>query len=329
MRRLLGALLPGLFLLTAIALVARLLGRAIPLVTPLILSIGMGAILANTVGLPAWAERGVGQHSLLLETAIVLLGAGLSLEAISTAGPRLVGLVLAVVAFGLVLVTALSRLARLNDRMGTLLAAGSAICGVSAIAAVAPACEARDTQIAHAAATILVFDAVTLVAFPAVGSALGLGPRFYGVWIGLSMFSTGPVAAAGFAHSTAAGEWATMTKLARNALIGLVAVWYSVRYTGRATGSGPNVDRMWTDFPKFLLGFLTLAILANTGVLSASLVDSLLATSDVLFLLAFVGLGFEIRVEEMRNTGLVPSAVVGIYLLAVSALAYALVAVVL
>lgn len=329
MRRRLRTPLPGLVLLASIAIVAVALGTLVPLVTPLILAIGIGAIFANAVGLPAWAERGVSQHSLLLETAIVLLGAGLSLDAILAAGPRLVGLVLAVVAFGLVLVTTFARFARLDDRMGTLLAAGASICGVSAIAAVAPTCDARDTQIAHAAATILVFDAVTLVVFPAVGGVLDLGPRFYGVWIGLSMFSTGPVAAAGFAHSPVAGEWATMTKLARNALIGLVVVWYSLRHTSRSVQrADPRVGRVWTDFPKFLIGFLLLAVLANTGVIGGRLVEWLTTTSDVLFLLAFVGLGFEIRLDEMRETGLVPSAVVGAYLVVVSALTYGLVSMV-
>lgn len=320
--------LPGLFLLAAVAATAHGLGSVVPFVTPLILAIGIGAVFANTVGLPAWAESGVSQHSLLLETAIVLLGAGLSLEAILTAGPFLVVLVLAVVLFGLLLVTALARAARLNDRMGSLLAAGSSICGVSAIAAVAPACDAEDAQIAHAAATILVFDAVTLVVFPVIGRLLHLDPQFYGVWIGLSMFSTGPVAAAGFAHSAVAGEWATMTKLARNAFIGVVAVWYSVRYTKQSVGEAdPTVGRMWTDFPKFLIGFLLLAILANTGVIQGRLVDSITAASDVLFLLAFVGLGFEIRLDEMRDTGTVPIAVIGTYLVLVSGFTYVLVTV--
>lgn len=319
-------LLPGLILLALVGITAYGLGIVVPLLTPLVLAIGIGAVLANTIGLPEWAESGVSKHSLLLETAIVLLGASLSLEAMVTAGPLLVGLVLAVVVFGLLLVTALARLAQLDERMGSLLAAGSSICGVSAIAAAAPACDADEIQIAHAAATILLFDAVTLVTFPAIGRALGLEARFYGVWIGLSMFSTGPVAAAGFAHSAIAGKWATVTKLARNALIGIVAVWYSLRYTKRGIAEAdPTVGRIWTDFPKFLFGFLLLVILTNAGVLPAAVVDSIAKTSDALFLFAFAGLGFEIQLEKIRDTGLVPVGVVGAYLLVVSGLTYLLV----
>jgi uncharacterized integral membrane protein (TIGR00698 family) len=319
-------LFPGLILLAIVAITAQGLGSVVPFLTPIVFAIGIGAIFANTIGLPTWAERGALKHSLLLETAIVLLGASLSIEAIVTAGPLLIGLVLAVVVFGLLLVTGLAHLGELNERLGALLAAGSSICGVSAIAAAAPACDADETQIAHAAATILLFDAVTLVAFPAIGRTLNLESQVYGVWIGLSMFSTGPVAAAGFAHSALAGKWATMTKLARNALIGIVAVWYSFRYTKKgAVEVDPTVGRIWTDFPKFLVGFLLLAIITNTGVLPGAVVDSIAKTSDVLFLLAFAGLGFEIHLEKMRDTGLVPVAVVGTYLLVVSGLTYILV----
>jgi uncharacterized integral membrane protein (TIGR00698 family) len=324
----LRGLLPGLALLAIIAIAAQALGSIIPFLTPIVFAIGIGAFFANTVGLPTGAENGVSKHSLLLETAIILLGASLSVEAMVTAGPLLVGLVLAVVVFGLSLVTLLAHLANLNKRMGSLLAAGSSICGVSAIAAAAPACDADETQIAHAAATILVFDAITLVIFPVIGRTLSLEPQFYGVWIGLSMFSTGPVAAAGFAHSTLAGKWATMTKLARNALIGLVALWYSLRNAKRGVADAdPTIGRIWTDFPKFLVGFLLLAIVTNAGVLPGAVVDSIAKTSDVLFLLAFAGLGFEIHLEKMRDTGLVPAAVVGAYLLVVSGLTYLLVAV--
>lgn len=319
-------ILPGLALLVFVAVTAYGLGTAVPMLTPLVLAILIGAIISNTIQLPEWTERGVTKHSVLLETAIVLLGASLSLDALVDAGPRLVVLVVGVVAFGLLIVTALARAATLDARLGSLLAAGSSICGVSAIAAAAPACDARETQIAHAAATILLFDAVTLVAFPAVGNLLDVEPQLYGIWIGLSMFSTGPVAAAGFAHSTTAGEWATMTKLARNALIGAVAVWYSFRYTGHDVWRADRtVGRMWTDFPKFLIGFVLLAVLTNVGAIPAPVVEWIGRTSDALFLLAFAGLGFEIQFSDMRDTGLVPVGVVGLYLLLVSGLTFFLV----
>jgi uncharacterized integral membrane protein (TIGR00698 family) len=323
-----GKVIPGLGLLAVVAGAARLLGSAIPFLTPLIIAVALGAVIANVAGPPNWAKPGIEKHSLFLETAIVLLGASLSLDSIVAAGPVVVALVLFVVGFGIVLVILISNLADLDERTGSLLAAGSSICGISAVAAVAPVCEAREHQIAHAAATILLFDAVTLVAFPIVGESLDLGSQFYGIWIGLSMFSTGPVAAAGFAHSVAAGEWATITKLARNALIGIVVLGFSVWYANQDdTESSHSMRRLWTDFPKFLIGFIALAAIANTGVLSTTVLDLIGVASNVLFLVAFAGLGFEIRLGEMREAGLLPVGVVGAYLLIISGITYLLVTV--
>lgn len=318
-------LLPGLVLLVVVALLARVFGEVIPFLTPLVFAIAIGVAIANTVGTPEYIRAGINKHSLLLETAIVLLGATLSLDAILTAGPLLVALVVGIVIVGICVVTVLARAANLNSRMGALLAAGSSICGVSAVAAAAPAVDADETQIAHAAATILVFDAATLVIFPVLGRWLELAPEIYGAWIGLSMFSTGPVAAAGFAHSAVAGQWATLTKLTRNAMIGVVALAYSLYYTKHSLDTETSVSRIWRNFPKFLVGFLLLTILANVGNLPNAVIDSLSKTSDFLFLLAFAGLGFEIQVDEMQDTGVVPVIVVGSYLVIVSVLAYVLV----
>ncbi|MFB6080146.1 MAG: YeiH family protein [Haloferacaceae archaeon] len=320
-------ILPGLLLLGAVAGLSRLIGGFVPLVSPLVIAIGLGALVGNTVGRPEWARAGLGTHKLLLETAIVLLGVSFSLDAIVRAGPTLAGLVVGLVAFGLVLVEALSRLVGLDGRLGSLLAAGSSICGVSAIAAASPACNAEDGEVAHAAATILLFDAVTIVAFPALGRALNLDPRPFGIWAGLAMFSTGPVAAAGFAYSAVAGRWATITKLTRNALIGVVAGLFSLRYAvGRnGNGRGWSPRQIWADFPKFLVGFLALAALSSAGAIPPAAKAPLATVSDGLFLVAFAGLGFDIRYERMRDAGLRPVAVVGITLLVVGTLAFGLV----
>ncbi|WP_248898236.1 putative sulfate exporter family transporter [Haloplanus halobius] len=132
-------------------------------------------------------------------------------------------------------------------------------------------------------------------------------------------------AAAGFAHSEVAGQWATLTKLTRNAMIGVVALSDSFYYTRQNLDSEASIGQVWGDFPKFLIGFLLLAPLANLGNLPSAVIDSLSRASDLLFLLAFAGLGFEIQFDEMRDTGIVPIVVVGSYLVISSIIAYSLV----
>jgi uncharacterized membrane protein YadS len=254
------------------------------------------------------------------------LGVGLSLSAVVRSGPFVLALLCATVASGLAFVTLLARASGVGGRTGPLLAAGASICGVSAVAAAAGALDADESEVAYAAATVLLFDAVTLAAFPVVGGWLGLGQQAFGLWAGLSMFSTGPVTAAGMAYGATAGRWATLTKLTRNAFIGVVAAVYSVAYAdGRETAARTNGGRLrglWDAVPKFLVGFLAVAAVANAGLLSPASKASVARIGDWLFLVAFAGLGFELRLSRMRAAGLAPVAVVGTYLAVVSAAAY-------
>lgn len=311
--------LPGLGLLAALAVLAHLLAGLLPALSPLIVAVALGALVANTLGKPDWAAPGIGLGSLSLETGIVLLGASVSLAEVRASGPLVVGLVVVTVAAGVVAVELLARRGfGLRDKTASLLAAGSSICGVSAAAAVAGTIDADGDQLTHVVATILLFDAMTLLAFPVAGDLLGLTGKQFGIWAGLSMFSTGPVAAAGFAHSAVAGRWATVTKLTRNSLLGVVALGYAVRYATGDTRS-PEFRRIVTEFPKFLVGFFLVAAVANAGLLSTGALATIDTAADWLFTLAFVGLGFDIRLAEMRDTGLSPTLVVLVHLLVVSA----------
>jgi uncharacterized integral membrane protein (TIGR00698 family) len=320
------SLFPGLALLLVLGLAARLLAGPLPL-NHLVLAILLGIAVGNAVGIPDAVRVGVGTHKLWLKTGIVLTGASVALDRVAAAGPRLLALVAGAVATTILLVEALSRLAfRIDDEMGSLLAAGSGVCGVSAVVAVAESIDADEAGVAYAATTILLFDAITLVAYPAVGVALGLPDRMFGVWAGLTMFSTGPVAAAGFAVSETAGEWAVLVKLTRNAAIGVVAVAYAGVYASTRVGecdanggsSRGALTRLWTPFPKFVVGFVAVVAIANLELLSAGEVDSLANAADWLFLLAFAGLGLEIRLDELHETGYRPVVVVLVALLVVS-----------
>ncbi|SDQ38075.1 YeiH family protein [Natronobacterium texcoconense] len=303
-------LLPGLVALCLGAVLARAVGLAVG-VNHLLVAIALGFVLANAVGVPDRLAPGVGTHKLWLGAGIVLMGASLTLETVLEVGGRVLLVLLVVTTSTLLFVEVLSRnVAGLGDRLGSLLAAGASICGVSAVVAVAGAIRAREDQIAYAAATVLLFDAVTLVVYPIVGDLLGLSSTVFGVWAGVSMFSTGPVVAVGFAHSDAAGQWATMTKLARNALIGVVVLAYASYYARGTDGGRLSVRTLWDEFPKFVLGFLVLVALSSLGAFSPAQQASIENAYSWLFLLAFVGLGMEIRLAQLRSTGLAPAAVV-------------------
>lgn len=316
-------ILPGLMVLLVGAVLARGVGEVVG-IDHLLVAIALGFALANGVDVPPILDPGIATHEVWLGAGIVLMGASLTLDTVLAAGETVLLLVVLVTGSTVLAVELLSRTVfDPADRLGSLLAAGAGICGVSAVVAVAGAIRAEDTHIAYAAATILLFDAITIVVYPVVGDVLDLSATVFGIWAGASMFSTGPVVAVGFAHSETAGQWATLTKLSRNALIGVVVLVYASYYARIDGADDPSVRTLWDEFPKFVLGFVALVVLASAGVLSPAQRTSIEHGYNWLFLLAFVGLGTEIRVAELRTTGVRPAAVVLIALLLASTLSLA------
>ena len=316
-------LLPGVGLLCVGAIVARAIA-SVTGVPSLLVAIGLGAILVNGPGVPDRFVPGLATHNLWLAAGIVLMGASLTLETIREAGGIILLVVVVVAGFTIGVVEVLSRRAfGLDEKLGSLLAAGAGICGVSAVVAVAGAVRAREDQIAYAAATVLLFDAVTLVVYPIAGELLGLSAVVFGIWTGVSMFSTGPVVAVGVSYSEAAGQWATLTKLTRNALIGFVVIAYAAAYARTETDGRLSVRTLWEEFPTFVLGFLALAVFASLSLFSPTQLATIDTAYSWLFSVAFVGLGSEIHLGKLRNTGLQPIVVMLVSLVIGSTLSLA------
>lgn len=328
---------PGLAVLLGVGLLARLVASAVGL-NYLIVTILLGLLIGNVYGVPDWARPGVETHKVWLEAGIVVMGASVALDRIVAAGPTILLLVVVTVATTILAVELLARVVfSIHEETGSLLAAGSGICGVSAVVAIAESIDVDETHVAYAAATVLLFDSTTLFVYPLVGHALGLSNTVFGIWAGLTMFSTGPVTAAGFTFSKTAGEWALLVKLTRNSMIGLAAIAYALYYA-RRTGEPSRTDGdneingsdrtaaeapsdwrfLWNTFPKFVLGFVAVLLVANLGLLSGAQITSLSNASDWAFLLAFAGLGLETRLDELRSTGYEPILVVLLALLVVA-----------
>lgn len=307
-------ILLGISFLLIVGLIAKYIGSFIPHVSYLVIAIGLGLLISNYLKLPEFIDKGINKtHKLLLETGIVVLGAGILFVNLIEVGPKLLVTMIFTVVFSLTLVEFISSRFSLEPKLGSCLASGTSVCGVSAIIATGGAIGATQKQIAVAIATILIFDVVTVFSYPLIGRLFLIPSQVYGPWAGLSMFSTGTAVAAGFAHSVAAGQLATVAKMARNVFIGVWALAYTLYYI-RKGSTNINIKSkpkyLWKKFPKFVIGFIALMIIGNTGILSAEQIGSLKNAYNWLFMLAFVGLGYSIRIKELRETGFKPVTVI-------------------
>jgi len=312
-------LIPGVVLLAAIGFTGKLLERNVnayaklhhwtfPNIEYVLWAILIGLLISNVFGLAEVFKPGVATYEFWLKAGIVLLGSRFLLGDVWKLGGISLVLVFVEISGSLAFMTLLGRLFGLRPKLTSLLAVGSAVCGVSAIIAAKGAIDADDEDSSFAIAAILALGAISLFTFPLIGHALHLSDHAYGVWSGLAVDNTAEATAAGALYSDAAAKLAVLTKTTRNALIGFVVLAYALYYAGR--GQAQNVANkatfLWQKFPKFVLGFLLISLLATVGFFTKDQNTALANLSRWAFLLTFAGVGLRTNFREMRKQGLRP-----------------------
>jgi uncharacterized integral membrane protein (TIGR00698 family) len=315
-------LIPGVALLGVIGLAGKLLEKNInayskanhltfPNIEYVLWAILIGLAVSNVFGLAEIFKPGVATYEFWLKAGIVLLGSRFLLGDVAKLGGVSLLLVFIEIAGSLTFMTFLGRLFGLKPKLISLLAVGSAVCGVSAIIATKGAIDADDEDSSFSIAAILALGAIALFTFPLIGHWLHLSDRAYGIWAGLAVDNTAEATAAGALYSDAAAKLAVLTKTCRNALIGFIVLGYAIYWASR--GQAQNVTNkaafLWQKFPKFVLGFLLVSVLATAGWFTKDQNTSLANLSRWAFLLTFAGVGLRTNFREMRKQGLRPFAV--------------------
>ncbi|MBP3439862.1 MAG: putative sulfate exporter family transporter [Tidjanibacter sp.] len=174
----------------------------------------MGIAIALTIGAP-YAKFNKKCSKYLLQMAVVGLGFGMNAHSAIAAGKE--GMMFTIVSVvGVMIVgVVLGRVLKVNPKNAYLISSGTAICGGSAIAAVAPIIDADDNDTSLALATIFILNAVALFIFPPIGQALGLTQQQFGTWAAIAIHDTSSVVGAGAAYGQQALEVATTIKLTR------------------------------------------------------------------------------------------------------------------
>ena len=313
---------PGILLLVAVGYAGKLLESSVgkyakthhwtfPNIEYVLWAILIGMVIANTVGVPEIFRAGVATYEFWLKAGIVLLGSRFLLGDVVKLGATSLALVGIEIAGAIAFMTLLGRVFGLKPKLTSLLAVGSAVCGVSAIIATQGAIEADEEDSSLAIAAILALGALSLFTFPLIGHSLHLTDHAYGVWSGLAVDNTAEAAAAGALYSDAAGKLAVLTKTTRNALIGFVVLAYAFYWAsrGEAQAVGRKAQFLWQKFPKFVLGFLLISALATAAFFSKEQIGALANLSRWAFLLTFAGVGLRTNFRELSKQGLKPFAV--------------------
>jgi uncharacterized integral membrane protein (TIGR00698 family) len=304
--RRLGGVLPGVGLCIAVTLVATLLehveaaafGRA--WLEALVLAILVGTALRTAWTPGARFLPGISfSAKMLLEIAVVLLGASISAQTVLAAGPALLVGIAATVAIALSVSYGLGRLLGLPHRMATLIACGNSICGNSAIAAVAPVIGADGKDVAASIAFTAVLGVVVVLGLPLVPDLLHMSGLQYGVLAGLTVYAVPQVLAATAPIGSVAVQMGTLVKLVRVLMLGPVVLTLSLMNRDQGAVAGQRAKLKFSKLvPWFIIGFLALAVLRSAGLVPQAALSPVAMVANVLTVIsmAALGLGTDLRV---------------------------------
>jgi uncharacterized integral membrane protein (TIGR00698 family) len=276
-------------------------------------ALGLGLLIANTVGTPVWVLEGA-RSEMLIKTGLVLLGAEILFSEILKLG--LPGLLVAWVVTPTVIVFMWAfgtRWLKMPSKTLTIvIAAATSVCGVSAAIAVAAACRAKKAELTLAVGMTMIFTVLMMIAMPPFARFVGMPPAVAGGWLGGTIDSTGAVVAAGAFLGETAEKVAAVVKMIQNVLIGVVAFVVAVVWITRidrdASAPRPSLMEIWYRFPKFILGFAGMSVLFSFVLMPAlgeARVAGVLDLSKTLrgwfFCLAFVSIGLESNFKDLAG----------------------------
>ena len=305
------ALAPGVVLCIAIAAIAslvqyaeeRLIGHAI--VEAIVVAILLGMVVRTIRAPDPRYEPGIAfSAKQVLEFAVFLLGASVNLPELVRAGPALLGGIILIVALALAFGYTMGRAFGLAPKLAVLVACGNAICGNSAIAAVAPVIGANPDDVASSIAFTAVLGVVMVLGLPLLIDPLTLSHYQYGVVAGMSVYAVPQVLAATFPVSALSGEVGTLVKLVRVLMLGPVVLFFSVVSRRRARARG-DAQRLAIGklVPWFIVGFIVLAVLRSTGIIPVAVAAPVRELSRLLTIVAMAALGLGVDVRAVARAG--------------------------
>jgi uncharacterized integral membrane protein (TIGR00698 family) len=255
--------------------------------------------------------RGGFRTELFLKTGLVLLGAGISFKTLATAAGGAVIQALLLISLVFLFCWWVTGLFGLDPKLRAVMSSAVSICGVSAAIAAAGSVEARKEQVTYVTTIVILTALPLMVLLPILAGVMHLPEAVAGAWFGGNIDTTAAVVGAGTIYGETAQKVASIVKSTQNALIGVVAFLLALYFSAvveRKPGRRPSARMIWDRFPKFVLGFVAASLLYTFGVIDGGKGTAVEAVKNWAFTLAFVCMGLELSVAELKRMGWAPVA---------------------
>lgn len=286
--------------------------------SPVALLLGIGLALTFGNPFPEFARKSTG---LLLKLSVIGLGFGMSVNQAIEANQR--GFLLTVISIlsTLGLGAFLTARMKLGRSVGQLIASGTAICGGSAIAAIAPVIKAKHTDISVALGVVFILNSLALFIFPVMGHWLSMTQEQFGLWAAIAIHDTSSVVGASASYGQEALAIATTVKLGRALWIIPLSLFLALS-NSKASNKG---DTRRIIIPWFI-GLFILAMLANSFIPQVSLVsDDIVGLARQGLVLTLFFIGSTITRNLIRHVGFKPMLFGTFLWIAIASLSLALI----
>ena len=292
--------------LAAVVASAAFSVRSLPglgIFSPMILAVVVGMVVANVVGAPAHARPGIAYcQRNVLRYAIVLLGFQLTATQVASIGMGGVGVVALTLAATFCFTVWLGRVLHVDRKLTELIAAGTSICGASAVVAANAVTSARDEDVAYAVAAVTMFGTIAMLGYPLAAPFLGLGQHAFGLWSGASIHEIAQVIGASFQVGPQAGEIGTIAKLARVTLLAPVVITLGILAARNRRGETAARPPM----PWFVVAFVGAVAVNSVVAIPGEIKQVIVLATTFMLTVGLAAMGLQTNVSAIRSRGLRP-----------------------
>ncbi len=297
--------LKGILLTLLIALVAKYIATFpfLSILGQLVIAIILGMTWRATFKVQDSWQVGISFSSKkLLRFGIILLGMRLNLADIYHAGANVFLIAVINLLFALIVVYGLTKIFKVDQKLGILTACGTAICGAAAVVAIAPQIKANEKETAVGAAIVALLGTIFTLIYTLLYSIIDLTPTAYGIFTGGTLHEIAHVIAAASAGGNEAIDIAVIVKLTRVALLVPVAIVIGIFYR-RMDKSEEKKAFSLSIIPWFILGFLAMSAINSLGIIPANVSQALVDTAYILIAMAMAGLGLNVEMKTFKELG--------------------------
>ena len=298
------SIVPGLALVAACVAIAFAANAAVDSLSPLVVSVVLGAMVANVGLVPEAARPGTTfAAKRLLRAGVVLLGLQLAVGDMLALGGKGLALVVVVVTATFFGTQWVGRRLGLSPGLSLLVATGYSICGASAVAAMEGVSDADEEDVAYAVALVTLCGSLCIALLPVLQGPLGLDATAFGTWTGASVHDVGQVVATASSAGAVALHAAVVVKLTRVVLLAPLVAGVSLARRRHGKAVPARGTRRPPLLPLFVAGFLAAVALRSTGVIPDGWLANAKSLEKVLLSAALFGLGTGVQLSKLRRIG--------------------------